>query len=234
MRRIRACIVVSAVCISSVIQAQENRYAVYCFGSFTTSSKVFTNIHSSEEILRNRFLPIDNIFGYGIDLRRNMENLRIQIGINIQYLAKTKQYIKANTQGIQIRFKDGYRAYPLEFSAYFNLPISHHNPLFYMGGGFGIYFGNRDYGENGVRARIIELKPSVGIHILCGGEYFLSEGISIRSELKFRDIHFTATHAFAQSDTDIQDSKSLLETDRIYSRINIDGMTISIGTVYHF
>ncbi len=234
MRNISACILVCIVSINYSVSAQEYWYSVSFFGSFNTTSKLFRALHDANESIRYQFLPIDNIFGGGVDIRRNFEDSRIQIGLNIEYLAKTEQLTRTTSQKIKIPVKDGFRALPIELSAYFKIPIGLENLFLYMGGGAGLYFGDRRYEESGVKSKIVELKPAAGIQILCGAEYFLSNRISFQSELKFRDVHFESTNKFFQNTTLYNNTYVWLPSEEMHSRINIEGMTLNLGMAFHF
>jgi len=234
VRNISTCILVCIVSINSSLSSQENRYSVSIVGSFNTSSKLFRALHDANESMRNQFLPIDNIFGGGVEIRRNFEDSRIQVGLNIEYLAKTEQLTRTTSQEIRIPVKDGFRALLIELSAYFKIPIGLENLFFYMGGGAGLYFGDRQYEESGVKSKIVELKPAVGIQILCEAEYLLSNRISFRSELKFRDVHFESTNKFFQNTALYNNTYVRLPSEEMHSRINIEGMTLNLGMAFHF
>ena len=234
MRQISTCILVCIVSINYYLSAQENRYSVSISGSFTTTSKLFRALNDASESMRSQFLPIDNIFGGGVDIRRNFEDLRIQIGLSIEYLAKSKQLTRTNSQDIKIPVKDGFRTLPIELSTYFKIPIGLENLFFYMGGGVGLYFGERQYEESGVQSKIVELNPAVGIQVLFGAEYLLSNRISLRSELKFRDVHFESTNKFIQNTALYNNTYIRLPSEEMHSRINIEGMTLNLGMAFHF
>ena len=234
MRRLSATIIVFVLCGISTVAAQDYKYSLSVFGSYTTSSKIFQHPNDIDEIMRNHFLPINNIFGGGLDIRRNFPDVRVQFGLSIEYQTHSRQYSRQGTHSAQIPVREGYSAYPLELSAYFNIPVGLDKTLFYIGGGGGIYFGTRRYEEAGIISKVVEIKPSVGIDILCGVEYQINSRFSVRGEWKFRDVHFKVTNRFIQDAVFYNGYFEALNQEPMHSRINIDGMTFNIGTVYYF
>ena len=52
--------------------AGERPFTVELRGSYTTTSKVFFNPDAASAFERNRFFEVDDIFGFGVDIRRNV------------------------------------------------------------------------------------------------------------------------------------------------------------------
>jgi len=234
VRHLSAIIIIFLLCGNSKVAAQDFRYSLSVFGSYTTSSKIFQHPNDANEVIRNQFLIMDNIFGGGIDLRKNLPDLRIIIGLSIEYIHKAYEYKRADLQSAAISVKEGYSAFPLELSAYYKIPIGLNQVLFYIGGGGGLYFGTRQYEEAGVSSVVVSLKPSLGIHILCGIEYSLTSRFSLRSEWKFRDVQFKVANRFPQSMVTYNGYIESIQQELMYSRIHIDGMMLNLGIVLYF
>ncbi len=234
MRHLSAIIIIFILCGATKAAAQDFRYSLSIFGSYTTSSKIFQHPNDANEVIRNQFLIMDNIFGGGIDLRKNLPDLRIIIGLSIEYIHKANDYSRAGLQSAAISVKEGYSAFPVELSAYYKIPIELNQVLFYIGGGCGLYFGTRHYEEAGVSSKVVSLKPSIGIHILCGIEYSLTSRLSLRGEWKFRDVQFKVTNRFPQSMVTHNGYIESIQQDPMYSRVHIDGMMLNLGTVLYF
>ncbi|MBI1803667.1 MAG: hypothetical protein HY033_12360 [Ignavibacteriae bacterium] len=220
---------------SKELRAQDRPYAVAFFGSINTSSKLFYNPNDQDEFIRNQFLPLDNAFSEGVDVRRTIEPLRISVGFSIEYLSKTQSFIHPLSQSTLVPVKDGFVVYPIEFSAYFPIPIGGDLFQLYMGGGAGAYLGARRYEYAGIQASAVDRKTGYGIHIVSGLQYFLRPSFSLRSELKFRNVQFETINQFSQS-TAVSSSGTIIPLDQepFASRVNIDGMTVSLQLVYHF
>jgi len=214
--------------------SQDHDYDLTLIGSLTTSSKLFHHPNDPDEFIRSQFLPLDNVFSIGIDLRRRLEPIDVQIGLSVEYLSKTESFNVPISGSRFVPARDGYVAIPIELSGYFFIPVGDENFRFYMGGGGGVYLGNRRYNYAGVVAQIVERNVGYGIHILSGVRYALTSMISIRSELKFRNVQFETVNKFTQSSITYLGSTIYLDQEPLPSRISIDGMTVNAGLVFHF
>jgi hypothetical protein len=212
----------------SLVQAQERLYSVSLSSSFTTTAKLFYAPDDPDLFIRQQHHPIDNVIGFGIDIRRSMEETSLQIGLSAEYLSKSEQFTIPRSSD---RVSDGFIAVPMEITGYFIIPFSSETMQLYMGGGGGVYWGTRKYEYNTVRALTVERNLGYGIHILSGIQYSLSPVFAVRSELKFRDVQFNVSNAFPPT-----------SRDRLYpdsgipfpSRISIDGINLSIALVTRF
>jgi hypothetical protein len=216
------------LCGSAEVSAQDNLYCVSIFGSLTTSSKLFPHPQDSDELRRGQFLPLDNIFSGGIDIRRSFPEIRIQAGFSIEYLTRSYE----SSVGT-ISTRDGYTAIPIELTGYFHIPVGTPTLLFYMGGGIGLYIGSRNYEYAGVSAPTINRTAGAGIHVLSGLEYDFFSRLALRSEVKFRDIQFETTNQF-RTDTAFFGNQVLpIDQTPFTSRVHIDGIMLAFGIVFH-
>jgi hypothetical protein len=207
------------LCIQTLTQlvnvyAQEDNYSLSIKLSYTTSSKIFLNPTSTDLLLRGKYFSIDNIYGWGIELRRKINDTQIQVGLSVDYVSKLEDIQPTNS-------KDGFWAIPIELTGYFYIPILEGDLKIFLGGGGGYYMGERTYYISQTKAQVIEHSPGAGIHILGGVDYLFYKGLGIRSQMKFRDVQFRTTSR-------IQDSN----IGDLQSQTNIDGMTIELGLVY--
>src|SRR5512140_3064495 len=72
------------------LSAQDRPYSLALSGAFTTSSKLFHHPNDPDELLRSEFLPLDDIFSGGIDVRRSFDDIRLQFGLSAEYLTKSE------------------------------------------------------------------------------------------------------------------------------------------------
>jgi len=214
--------------------AQDNLYDLTLLGSFTTSSKLFHHPDDADEIIRSQFVSLDNIFGVGFDLRRAIEPFSVQLGLSVEYLSKTESFDFPTSGSRTIPVKDGYTTIPIELSGYFFIPIGDEHIRFYMGGGGGTYIGRRHYEYAGTRAATVEQHVGFGIHILSGLLYRLAPRLSLRSELKFRDVQFETVNKFTQQSIFFRGTPLYLDQEPFASRVNIDGMALTLGLAVHF
>jgi hypothetical protein len=224
------CVVVAAA-FAPVARSQEASYSVSAKGNLTLSSRLFYNIGAPDEFLRNQYVALDGVFGVGIDVRRMIEDTWLQIGVSAEYLSKTDRYSR-RLSSVLVPVEDGYWAVPIEVSGYFIIPFSSSTVHLYIGGGAGMYLGERRYSVAEERASIVNTKKGLGIHIVTGVEYVLGEWFALRSEIKFRDLQFESSHMFARSSVDYQGSTiQLPDQSPARSRVNVDGMVVDIGIV---
>ncbi len=235
MRKMRATgIIIVLLLVGITAKAQESLYSVSLFGTFTTSSKLFHHPNDPDALLRASYLPIDGIFSAGVDVRRALEPLSLQVGLGIEYISKVSSDNVIAANGKTVSVENGYTVVPIELSGYFQIPIGTKSLHFFMGGGGGIYLGKRIYRYAGADAPAVSTQPGYGIHILSGAEVGLSSRWSARGELKFRDVQFESVNQFNASSVSANGSVIPLDQQPADSRINIDGMTINVGIVYHF
>ena len=230
MWRGRAFLLALIFCASA--EAQEQTYAISAFGTFTTSSKLFYHPNDPDDLRRGQYLPLDNAFSGGIEVRRELPSLRIRVGLSIEIISK-KETINLPSASTFIPVNDGFVAVPVELSGYFMIPVGSDHTYMYMGGGIGAYFGNRIYEFPGARAETVGRSPGFGIHVLTGFEYDAEERISLRTEIKFRDVQFESVNQFIQPSITYRGSVIPLNQEPQTSRINIDGMVVSFGLAYH-
>jgi opacity protein-like surface antigen len=133
-----------------------------------------------------------------------------------------------------IPVRDGYYTIPIECSGYFPIPIGTPELQVYMGAGLGMYFGSRFYEYGGASTEIVQRKIGYGIHILSGVEIAVSPALSLRTEIKFRDIQFETVNRFTSFSSLFNGNPIPLDQDALSSRISIDGMTLNLGIAYHF
>ena len=218
------------LCTMREARAQEHLYSVSFSGGFTTSSKLFRQPGNPDEFVRSEYLPLNDLFSAGIDVRRTIEELRIQLGLSIEYITKTEDRLDE----AMIPVRDGFTAIPLELSGYFMIPVGSERVQVYMGAGAGAYFGRRNFAKAFTDAMTVERSVGYGIHILGGFQYALNPSLGLRSELKFRDVQFETVNAFSAQTVDYLGTSVVLNPDRFSSRVNIDGMLLSLGLVYSF
>ena len=227
--------ILAYACLSLLVGApaalsQERNYTLAVTGSFTTSSKLFYNIDDPNEIARNQYLSLSNVLGVGIDIRRRIEESGLAVGISVEYISKLDDISESVSSTAIAAVKDGFVVVPIEATGYFTIPFSSERAQMYMGGGAGIYLGARHYQYSTDSARVIDQKPGYGIHILTGFCYRISPVIGLRSELKFRDVQFQSTNVFLPSYV----SLPAPNYQPFSSRINIDGMTLTVGLAAFF
>lgn len=217
-RFIHGFVLVSIVSLvgTSPLLSQQRLYSLAVKGNFTFSSRLFTNIDAPDQFTRSQYTSINNIFGFGIDFRRGIDDTRLEVGISAEYLTAREKFISQSAV-----FEDGFWAIPVELTGYFVIPFSSESARLYIGGGAGFYWGERQLTVDDVKRTVLDSEPGIGIHVLTGFQYSLNEWFALRSELKFRDIQFETT---VVSSTNVPTR----------ARINVDGMVVDAGLLLRF
>ncbi|TAK57550.1 MAG: hypothetical protein EPO24_09785 [Bacteroidetes bacterium] len=217
----------------TMLHAQERSYTVSIHGSITTSSRLFFNPYDADEISRNQSLPINGVWGIGIDFRRTLKGNSLYIGLSAEYLKVRERLEIQDSNGAIVIADDGYVAFPVELTGYFCIPFNSESFRMYMGGGVGAYFGERLYAYASFVSQVVERKPGFGIHVLSGFEVDLLPFLVLRSEVKFREVQFESTNVFPQP---TYVSGTPLPNDNLpfRSRISIDGILVNAGIAYRF
>lgn len=213
--------------------AQSLPYSLSLRANYTTSSKLSFDIAAFNELFRDQYVSLDNIFGYTIDVRRSFPAHRFELGLSVEYLSTIETFQSRTVTGT-VPIEQGFRAIPVELSGYFIIPFSTDLLRFYMGGGAGVYFGERIYSVAGERAESSDRKAGVGIHVVVGVDYSITSWLAVRSELKFRDFHFESSDRFLKKSVVYNGQTIYLDQTPTRSRLNIDGMLIDAGVIFRF
>jgi len=218
--------------LPAIAAAEERPFSLSIKGNFTTGSQLFPNPDSPDDFQRAEYFPIEDFFGYGIELKYQIPETNLAIGFSADYIRTTTS--QSIGQGLAIPVKDGYRVIPVEVTGYFIIPVS--GPTFgiYMGGGGGAYFGRRIYEIAGVEAQTTDQGHGFGIHVLGGLSYRFTEWFSLSGEMKFRDLQFKTTNQFSVKQALYHGSVVTLPQDSFAARVHTDGVIFQLGASLSF
>jgi hypothetical protein len=93
----------------------------------------------------------------------------------------------------------------------------------------GVYFGRRIYSVAGVEAETMDRSRGMGIHVLGGLSYKITEWLFLHGEMKFRDLQFRTTNRFATARIPFGSSLVQVGTDPFESRVQTDGILFQLG-----
>ncbi|MFN0156592.1 MAG: hypothetical protein ACKVRP_00805 [Bacteroidota bacterium] len=223
--------VLAAFTLNASASGQERLFSLSVKGSLTTGSQLFPRANSSNSVDRASFFPLEDILGFGAEVRYHFPQTNLAVGMSVDYIRATAdQRITRGSTAIPV--EDGYRVIPLEITGYFYIPVA--GPTFgvFMGGGAGVYFGRRIYRIAGVDSVPIDQGHGYGIHVLGGVVYRLTEYLALDAEMKFRDVQFEATNAFAVSDIPYGGTIVSVTREPQYARIHTDGVVFQFGVSY--
>jgi hypothetical protein len=225
--------VVTVFSTRSLLWAQGHGISVAFKGSLTTASRVFTDPNSSDAFRRSQFFSLEDFFGYGVEVRYQLPETNVAIGLSADYIETTiGQSIPLSTSK-SVPVEDGYRVIPLELTGYFLIPVSGQTFGVFMGGGVGGYFGKRVYKLGETEALTTDAGLGFGIHVLGGLSYRFTEWFSLSAEMKFRDLQFQTTNQFAASSAMYQGMPISVNRAPFDARVHTDGVIFQLGTVFN-
>jgi len=226
-------ILLATVLLVPSLRSQQKVYSIAVKGNLTTSSRLYHAVDAPDEFVRSQYIEVNDIWGYGIDIRRTIEDTRLQIGLSVEYLSGTESASQM-VGSTSVPVEDGFWTVPVELSGYFIIPFSSEIFKLYIGGGGGVYVGKRTYSKGNEQADVVDSRNGFGIHIATGLEYSFASWLSVRSEVKFRDLQFESTKAFSRSSTTYRGVTVPLDQTPSRARINVDGMLVDAGLVVRF
>jgi hypothetical protein len=213
-------------------RSQERTFSVYLKGNLTTTGQLFPNPAATDPMARAQSYGFADFFGYGFEVQYNIPGTNLSLGVSTDVIrsAQTRTVIVAAQQPVPA--DDGFRIIPVELTGYFRIPITEGSFGVYMGGGVGVYYGERQYALAGLDAQVVSSTPGYGIHVLGGVRYHLTDRFSLSTELKFRDAHFESTNIFTQPQVRYGDIVVNLPQKPFLSSIHTDGMVVQLGAAF--
>ncbi len=236
MRLMRSLLLGIVVCSCPFVRgtAQERAFSVVLKGNLSTMGHVFLDPHAADPVARSRSTGITDFFGYGVEVRYRLPVAMLSVGISAdRIVSKTTTDVRLGG-GRTVPEEDGYAIVPVEVTGYFHIPITGGPFGVFMGGGMGLYFGERRYALAGATAPSTGSTPGYGIHVLGGVQYQFTPAFTLSAEMKFRDAQFDATNAFAVPSVVYGTTLVTLPGKPFDSSIHTDGMVFQLGAAYSF
>jgi hypothetical protein len=215
-------------------RTQEQMTSIALTGSITTSPKLYPHPDDPDDLFSGQFLPLGAAYGGGIDIRRLIPSLRLWLGLSVEFIANAKLFLIPYDAVWTIPVRDGYVVVPVELSAYFPIPVGGEKLLWTIGGGGGGYFGSRRYRYGTAESETVDRSPGYGIHVLTDIEYAVSPPFSLRTEAKFRSIHFDSVDKFPEPWTVVGGQIVAIPSAPARTRVIADGISVSLQLVWHF
>ncbi len=215
--------------LTAAARATDHPHAIGGFVNFVTDSRLYPTPFSANPILHNDSYSLGGTIGFSGDYRYAL-NDNLLAGFLLEYLPNKSQSTDQNNT----LFEDGFSMFIAELSAYFILPIGSDRFHILVGGGLGAYMGRRQYAIGGVASRSIATPPSVGIHVTSGFEYRLSELLSLRAELHFRNPDIVTENAFDARVIHANGYDYPVETAPFKSKVDVNGNVYRVGVALHF
>jgi len=211
------------------------RFSLKISGTYISSTELQNNINSANQIERDASAEMDGGFGYGAELTFDprLGNSEIYFYISSEYFHHIQKdlYIRyyEDTNFFSINFEEQFYFIPLEAGIKWNLPVSGQNLKIYIGGGGGIYLGNRKRIVRGLTTTTNHLNPGYSINVLSGIDYYIARNMCASFEFKFREAYFEVESRF-----DTKYKTVFGFPNPITSRIVVNGTALSLGLKYSF
>ncbi len=213
---------------------KSKKFSILFYGTYVSSAELQDNIKSNVPFLRDASVELAGGYGYGGELTYNPEiyDLGIILYISSEYLkVKDDQLVASkvinDTTVIRGRFTEEFKLIPIEAGLKWSLPISTEKLKIFIGGGAGIYFGERTRTVGRVSTTNVSSSPGFSLNVLSGMEYYIGRNLSLDFQFKFREGSFDVESKFPQD-------VLIFDTAPIYSRIIVDGVRLSAGLKYNF
>ncbi len=227
-------IIAGVFVLAPTIRAEGRYFSIAVKGSLTTTSQLFPNPNSPDEVQRAQFISLKDIWGIGVEVRYRFPETDLALALSADYLRTTQRSSIRLSGNRTIPVDDGYRVIPVELTGYFLIPLSGETIGVYMGGGGGAYFGRRVYRIGSVEAPSTNHGVGFGIHVLSGVSYRFTDMISAVAEMKFRDLQFTSVNQFSSSTIRYGSTVVPVSTLPFESRVHTDGIVFQLGIVIAF
>lgn len=203
-------------------------------GNLTVGSRLFPNPTSIDPVARAQSVEFDSFFGLGGEVRYRLPGSNIAIGLSTDYITCRQSRSIIASGRVAVPTQNGFTIIPLELTGYFYIPVTDGPFRVFIGGGVGMYFGERDSSLAGVSAKSSPGKPGYGIHVLGGISYQFTSFFSLSIEMKFRDAQFEATNVFEQDRIPYRDLVVPVSRTPFVSSIHADGMILQLGGAVSF
>ncbi|MCC6866190.1 MAG: hypothetical protein IT280_08530 [Ignavibacteria bacterium] len=216
-----------------------SKFTLQAYIMYVSSAELQNNIKSNSSFIRDAAVELKGGYGYGGEITYNPEFKDIDITF---YLSSEYLKVKDNELVMRfendsafnsVRFTEEYNMIPIETGVKWNLPVSTERFKVFIGGGAGIYFGNRTRQIGQYKTMAISRKAGYSMNVLAGLEYFLERNLSVNFEFKFREPNFDSEDKFETDFITINGNTYSMDNP-VYSRLLIDGARISAGIKYHF
>ncbi len=219
---------------TGVVHAQTGDWNISAVarGLLTTSSKIYPNPNSASFDLRIATTPFSSVTGLGGEVRIQRFATSFFLYFSVEYLSQIRsdqRIVGSVNPPRRVPVDEGYRMIPIELGGHVYVPIGSQSWKLSMGGGIGAYHTERVYTVAGVRAQPVGNRFGYGIHVSINAEYLILPKVSLTAGFKFRDPEVDVRNKFDRTSATYNNSTVPLPQGEFPSRINVDGMTLSMG-----
>jgi hypothetical protein len=215
---------------------QKNDLSLSFSVNYITSASIQLNPFSSDIIERNTTEDINGGYSFGLSIKKKIYGDNFYISLSSEYInikdENNFETLSFDTSSINFGVREELRVIPLELLVIYKLPRFLKNLDIYMGGGAGIYFGDRIRTLYRMQSETLEKNINLNLNVLMGTEYYLSPKISAYFEVKFRDGRYEVKSRYPNNYIDFESIRYSFNPI-LHSRIYVDGLRLSGGINYY-
>lgn len=232
------CATVALLCAApppALAQSEDQPLGLLVTGLLTTGGEVLPDPSSPGALLRQKPPAFGTGFGVGAEVRYRFPMTSVAIGLSLDHSTASVSTMTRGSSASRYQsypLEDGYRAYAAEVTGYFFIPVGGPSFSLCMGGGVGGYWGERVYRLADVEAKATGSRPGFGIHVLGGASYMVLPHTSVVFTMKFRDVQFESTNAFAVSRIPYGSSGIAIGTTPFSARVEANTVLFSLGLLF--
>jgi len=229
---------------SSLGNAQENPsislgngYSIMPKIIYISSATVQLFPFSSDLFERSLTEELSGGYGYGFAFRKKFFREDLSFGISTEYIKIVDSELTQTFENDSVRYRarvtEELSMVPIELTGYFNIPNFTEDLKIYLGGGVGVYFGDRKRTVLNVESQTISKQAGFSFVVLSGMEYYFTKAISGVFEVRFRQAEYQVKSEYPVSNIKINGTTFPLDKN-LNSKIFVDGLKLSLGLAYNF
>lgn len=212
-------------------------FSITPFVNYVSSASIQQNPNSTDIIEKNQITDLYGGLSYGISIKKKMFGDDIMLGVSAEYLKieddSHTERVFNGPASVNLRVTEIVWVVPLEFSVYYKIPRFSDSFGLYLGGGMGVYFGDRERQIFNMKTETKSKEQALNFHIATGGEYNLSRNLSAVFEITFREGEYKVKSSFPSDQVTINGSRYDIQQD-YDSKVFIDGLKLGLGLSYYF
>ena len=205
--------------------------------NFVSSASIQLNPNSTNIIDKNRIEELHGGFSYGIAIKKKMFGDDIILGISTEYLRieddNLRERVENGASSVNLRVKEILWVVPVEVSVYYRIPRFSESFNLFLGGGMGVYFGDRERQIFNLKTETKSKDQALNFHIATGGEYIISRNLSAVAEITFREGEYKVESSFPTNQVRVNGNTYNIQQD-YKSNVFIDGLKLGLGLSYYF
>jgi hypothetical protein len=205
--------------------------------NYVSSATIQLAPYSADLVERNSTLDISGGYGYSFSLKTKFFRNDLFFGVTAEFIKIQDNdailTLEGDTSTARIKLSESITVYPVEFTAYFNVPSFQENLNIYLGGGIGVYSGDRKRKFLNFESETISKSFGLSLVVLSGIEYYFEKNFMTFMELRFRDGEYDVKSKFPVSFVTLNGVSYPLDNE-MNSKIFLDGLKVSFGIGYRF